>query len=342
MVANALNGQSNEYCKTITVGERPCLISADFSSFVNASTREVRLTDQSVGSPNRWFWTFGDGSSSTKRSPVKTYTRAGYYLITLAVRDTLSGCSDFTSELIQVGSTDCFANFEYSINPDTRAVSFLNTSNGNPGFFYWLFGDGASSSDENPVHTYTASGIYGIGLAINGNGGLCNSLTSKIIQIGDVNCNADFQVYVDSTSNRAYFDAEILGEATNLVWTFGDGGVANGTQVTHRYLAPGFYTVGLNTYNHTNGCMDFTRKTILIGQRGIDVEPEFFYRVNEALLTVDFIDNSLGEVAVYTWNFGDGNTSSEQNPSHTYSQAGYYNRITSYNVCYTKLLRDLL
>jgi PKD repeat protein len=128
------------------------------------------FTDQSTGNLSSWSWDFGDGSTSTQQNCSHTYAASGSYTVTLHISG--PSCSDSTFQMltVNVNTTNCTADFSYSpssSNPLT--VNFTDKSTGSPTSWNWTFGDGATSSAKNPVHTYAKAGSYTVTLSISGN-----------------------------------------------------------------------------------------------------------------------------------------------------------------------------
>lgn len=326
------SGKTSVKCKNLAVGTLTCNINAAFFYFANPVTNKLSLTDKSTGNANKWFWNFGDAGTSTKQNPSHIYQNPGFYLVSLSVRDTLNNCVDYAAELIQVGETECKADFTYSVDPSILEVTFTDNSLGDVSEYFWYFDDGVFGMGQNPVHTYNKSGLYDVSLCISGAAGLCTDITNQPIQVGTIDCNADFSIYVDSISNTAYFTSDIVGDASEYFWIFGDGEYSDELNPTHTYAAPGFYQVALSTYNASNGCMDTKEQVLLIGSPGLDCEADFFYQVNN--LDVSFFDKSFGEDLSYSWQFGDMDTSDMQNPTHSYAAGRFY------NVCLTVTSAD--
>lgn len=125
----------------------------------------VQFTDESTGSPTRWLWDFGDGSTSTLQNPTHTYNKAGIYTVSLIA--TTSGGSVKTTWTNLITAT-----YTYTARPVTSfkaayaaplAVQFTDTST-NATAWNWNFGDGNTSTEQNPVHTYAAVGTYEVNL----------------------------------------------------------------------------------------------------------------------------------------------------------------------------------
>ncbi len=323
IVYDSETGNLSEKCSEIRVSGQECESKANFSYFINPQSKKVKLSDKSTGDITNWFWTFGDGATSSSQHPTHTYAKAGYYLISLAIQDTLLGCRDYYSNLVQIGSVDCHAEFGYKVDATDKSVIFTNKSSGDVSNYYWYFGDGSYSDEQNPEKQYGNAGKYWVGLTISSD--LCADYIIKEIQVGKIECSADFDVYVDSIGNRAYFTSKALGSATDYLWRFGDGDFSEKQNPVHHYISPGYYTVGLNTYNENNNCMDYHEKLIVISSMGIDIQADFYYQVNAVTKEVKFFDNSIGENLQYYWNFGDGTSSTGKEPGHIYAEGDFYN-----------------
>ncbi len=312
-------------CKQVRVGEIVCTIGSAFSYFINPVARDVAFYSKATGSVTDYFWTFGDGGSSTVENPSHNYSTPGYYQVTLAVRNSTNKCMDVFGEIIQVGSIDCRAGFSYVINPLNNAVNFSDNSKGQIDYYYWDFGNGAYSVLQNPENLYKSAGMYNVGQTVIDNVNGCIDYIMQPVQVGEINCAAEFVSYVDSESSTAYFENRVLGEATALLWSFGDGKFSTNENPVHVFPGGGIYSVGLNTYDFNSGCMDFYQEKLLIGGLGIDCEADFVYRADPANPEVVFSNKSIGDIVGSLWNFGDGSDNSiETDPVHSFTKGGYF------------------
>ena len=259
----------------------------------------------------------------TKYSPEHQYASAGLYLVSLSARDQSGNCADYTADFIQVGSINCRADFTYTVDADSNKVTLKSKSKGDVAKYFWSFDDGTYGRGSTISHKFKNAGMYKLALTISTTGGACTDYKIEPVQIGTVECDADFSVYVDSASNTAYFTNEALGNSTRLLWQFGDGRSSIAENPVHTYLAPGYFTAALNVYDPVLNCMDHTEELILIGEKGIDCEADFYYQSEDN--TVDFYDKSIGDDLTYFWWFGDGTSDLTENPSKTYTDGGYYN-----------------
>jgi PKD repeat protein len=148
---------------------------ASFNSNVTSGNTplNVLFTDTSTGTPTKWSWNFGDGTSSTQKSPTHTYSTAGTYTVTLtatnaAGSNTVTKTSYITATT--AGTTaqkpviNCWGSPRSGTAPLT--VTFKDNSTGSPTAWNWSFGDGTSSTVQNPKHTYSAAGSYTIKLTV--------------------------------------------------------------------------------------------------------------------------------------------------------------------------------
>lgn len=325
-VFDKVNSLSQSVCKSVKVGNTACTISSDFSFFVNPVAREVEFFNKARGVVDSYFWTFGDGSASTAENPNHYFAVPGFYTVTLVVRNSTESCIDKYSVSIQVGNVDCRAGYSYNVDTETNTVYFRDDSKGQIDYYYWDMGDGAYSVMKDPEHLYKKAGIYMVGQTVIDNANGCMDFTVEPIQLGEINCAADFITYIDSSQYTAYFTNRVLGESTVLLWSFGDGKFSTQQNPVHKFPGEGMYSAGLNTYNTNNGCMDFYQEMLIIGGIGKDCEADFIHMVDPSTSEVSFNDKSVGDISAWVWNFGDLTQNSyEKNPVHEYAKPGYYN-----------------
>ena len=158
-------GYFDIYMSTLGIDE-PSLV-ADFSCDMDSGGAPliVNFTDLSSGEPSGWLWDFGDGASSCDRFPVHEYTSPGAYDVSLIVHTPYQRSGKLIPGCIFVGNPPIPA---FSYDPyeglPPLTVRFLDQSANFPDSYSWDFGDGTSSSEMNPVHTYTSPGSYDVSL----------------------------------------------------------------------------------------------------------------------------------------------------------------------------------
>jgi PKD repeat protein len=315
-------GATDKICKNVIVGDAICRTTAHYT--YSTENLMISLKDVSTGNVSKRYWNFGDGIISTEINPSHVYTNAGSYLISLSVSDSAKKCTDFFTNTVQIGKIECSASYDYFVN--SSKVKFTNTSEGNFSSFFWDFNDGSYSTNKDAEHLYNKEGKYLVSLAIANSDLSCIDRTIKEVQIGDMSCNAEFTYFVDSVANTVYFTDQNTNESISLLWGFGDGISAITHNPKHRYKEPGYFKVGLSTFNNNSGCLDYNEKLILIGSEGIDCAADFYYIASTSNNnSIQFIDNSIGSINKYLWNYGDGLSELKFNPLHYFNKSGYFN-----------------
>jgi len=190
----------------------------------------------------------------------------------------------------------------------------------------WSFGDGNSSTAASPSHSYTAGGSYTVTLTVTDDDGSTDS-TSQVVSVQAPNAapSAGFShscTDLDCSFSDASTDSD--GSIATWLWDFGDGTTSTAQNTSHSYAAAGSYTVTL-TVTDNDGSTDTTSQLVSVDLPNAAPSANFGYSC--ANLDCSFSDTSSdndGNVASWSWDFGDGNTSSAQNPSHRYSTGGNY------------------
>lgn len=131
----------------------------------------VNFTDLSANNPASWSWTFGDGGTSTAKNPSHTYNAAGTYTVSLTATNCAGSDTETKSGYIVVSDAPCTATTpvaNFSASPTSGdaplTVYFTDLSTNVPDMWSWDFGDGGTSSAQNPSHTYSAAGSYTVTL----------------------------------------------------------------------------------------------------------------------------------------------------------------------------------
>lgn len=279
----------------------------------SSSNQTLSFSDTSTGHIDQYLWNFGDGVTATASNPVHTYSFGGSYSVCLTVSNNC-GRIDSVCQNIFVACAPPNANFSFSAVDTT--VSFSDQSGGSPLSWLWDFGDGASSSQQNPIHNYNAAGNYNVCLIITSNCGdqdtTCQDLT--------ITCPAPVAAFgstaVDTTVS---FSDQSSNNPLSWNWDFGDGNSSILQNPIHNYSAPGTYQVCLEVINSC-GTRDTSCQTLTITCPA----PVAAFGSTAVDTTLSFSDQSTNNPLSWNWDFGDGNGSSLQNPVHTYAAPGTY------------------
>ena len=196
--------------------------------------------------------------------------------------------------------------------------------------YYWSFGDGDIANGLTALHRFLDNGTYVVALRVTDRGSLTN-YSNITVTITDADPTASFTppqnpaegVQVAFTDTSTSYPDQIV----NWTWEFGDGDKAYTKDATHTYMQDAQYTVGLTVVDEDGS----TNKTTVVVEVA-DVSPRSDFTVSNPSplenTTVYFVDTSYSypdSVTFREWDFGDGNTSNLQNPSHVYGNNGSYN-----------------
>ncbi|MBL7744468.1 MAG: PKD domain-containing protein, partial [Chitinophagaceae bacterium] len=306
----------------ITIGGITTSFTGPGSVCTNAT---AAFTNTSSPAPVSSFWTFGDGGTSNLINPTHIYTAPGTY--TIRLYNTYANCTDSAISTITVNPLPV-ANFTAPVTTRCEpnlTVNFQDLSVGAVSW-QWNFGDGNTSTLQNPSHTYTNYGSYSVTLFVTNAFGCTDviirsnfvTIRRAIINIPGLPARGCIPFLFTFNPNINALDA-----ITSYLWTFGDGNTSVASNPTHTYAVQGTYTVKLVITTST-GCTDSItiNNAIRVGSKPVadfsaSPIPVCAYQpVQLTDLTVPADE--------WLWDFGDGNTSVLQNPSHTYVDTGYF------------------
>jgi PKD repeat protein len=337
-------------CETLVVSYSPCVANFTYQQFAARSFQFVDMS-QANGSPVSWSWNFGDGGFSADQNPIHVYSTNGWYSVTLSIGNPATGCSDqltrtvFASDSTGGGCHAAFLVVPDSINTPPHTYYFFNQSTGNNlSTFIWNFGDGQSQTitfpgSPNVTHTYAQPGIYMACLTIEGADSSCFDMTCDTLFIGSPpGCQAAFTYYADSSNSNTtlHFIDQSSGNIVGWEWNFGDpasgaNNISTAQNPVHVFSASGSYNVCLTIHGADSLCYDVACSTVVV-EGGSGCQAYFTYATDPAPgnHTINFTDHSTGLPTSWFWNFGDGTSSTVQNPVHTFADTA-----VSHTVCLT-------
>lgn len=286
----------------------------------------------------KFYWDFGDGTRDTTNSFLNQheFQNVGVYTVMLISEDS-STCNirDTAYATIRVGDNVAQLSFVSQKQPPCAnlTVRFTNTTTavrGNfaPRSFVWDYGDGSplDTTNFNPPrnHTYAAPGTYIVKLQLIDTS-YCNApliieqrvsifpLVDAAFETPNKGCAPYTPVFVNQSSG-----------GTRFIWDFGDGNTSEDFNPIHTYLNPGVYNVSLVAIDSaTCNITDTARFTITVYDLPDAIINSWSPNPPRENTPVRFVNGSLGATN-YLWNFGDGTSSTERNPSHQYLATGTF------------------
>jgi PKD repeat protein len=235
---------------------------ADFSH--TGSGMEIQFTDIS-NHADSWHWDFGDATYSFAQNPVHLYASPGNYRVCLVIEDscgTATHCDTVVTEC-----ANPVAGFAYGQQDTT--VSFIDTTHcANPVSWFWQFGDGGTSTLQNPVHEYAGYGAYQVCLTIADSCG--SGTTCAFVQLL-VPLRPGFTATQQETNNLKVAFHDSSTGATNWLWDFGDGKTSAEQNPVHLYDQYGSYLVCLtagNQVTYESACDTLRVKKISVDSKG--------------------------------------------------------------------------
>ncbi|HYV92164.1 MAG TPA: PKD domain-containing protein [Chitinophagales bacterium] len=288
----------------------------------------VQFTNNSVNA-TQFFWDFGDGGTSTVTNPTHTFTDTGTYLIMLIASDP-TACVPFdtayTSVVVYNTTVDASYTFDTLDFCDSIKAILSATSSNIATTFTWDFGDSTSAFGPNVNHTYTVPGFYTITMIAN-DPTACNPLdtfTETIDFTHLVIASLTQEDYFGCPPFTIQFQDNGYGGIT-FFWDFGDGTTSTDPSPTHTYGNPGTY---YGTFIASDPAACNPNDTVQFTVTVFDFPPQAAFTANPTIIIdynseVHFTNQSQGATH-YLWLFGDGDTSTAENPSHWYILSGDY------------------
>ena len=318
--------------QTITIYPMP---QADFTADSVCFNEATSFTDGSLiltGTINNYAWDFGFGASSTNANPTNVFPETGYLPVFLTVTSDF-GCKDTITQQIRVYvlPEPAFTHNDTCFEDNVQFDNQSQIAEGTIDAYYWEFGDANNANLQNPIHGYSAEGLYQTELTATSNYGCTENVTHQVEiyplpqiawqALPDEGCQPLTVTFDNQTTvTSGYFLA-------GYQWDFGHGLTSSSTHPQTLYPDSGLYDIQLIATT-TNGCDD----TLTVAN-AIDVWPRpiagFSTHKEEYLMyfpRVDFIDESTGATQ-WEWDLADGSGAYSQNPSYEYSEPGNYQVI---------------
>ncbi len=316
-VTSILNGCVASVTDQIAVGTTPI---AGFEPDPASGCIDLTIDLQNTSiDGNAFQWIFGDGNTSAASSPQHTFTQAGTYTIAL-IAENLNGCTDTTTSIV-VAHPLPISSFQVSANSSCVSpvgVQTMNNSTGAAGFS-WDFGNGTTSTLNQPQITFDGPGTYTIALTAITQYGCIDTSTAEFIvhptpvaafsSQPDPGCARQDVLFVNGSLN-----------ASDFHWQFGDGATSAEADPIHVYADPAEYDVQLIATG-AGGCTD-----TLIVENAVRIDPTPHADFNTDTISsirhaLRFINLSDG-AQTFEWTFGDEENSTEIHPIHLFPADG--------------------
>ena len=289
----------------------------------------VDFTDESTGATS-WLWDLGNGATSSQQNPSTLYANPGTYTVTLTVTNANGSQTLSKTNFITVNDPPT-PNFNANNTAGCFPLRVQFTDASNPGSgsivsWSWNFGNGATSTLQNPFYTYTVSGTFYVSLTVTNSAGCSKTIVKPAFITVATGVTVDFTV---STPTKCK-SPEIInfsnlsnGPGTlSYQWDFGDGNTSTLQNPSHNYITTGPFTVRLITTS-SNGCIDTLVRTNAVQLNNVQtvIGSPATACINQP---INFQNLSTATPVSSTWYFGDATTSTQINPTKSYTTTGAY------------------
>jgi len=317
--------RSDTASKTIHVTSNPIVRFTAMDTCFGLSTKFTGTASIKNASISGWWWSLGDGNTEFIQNPVHAYATAGKYTIRMSATAN-SGCSsDTLSRTLTIGAKP-IADFSFTNACGDLKIPFTDQSPANTEpitQWSWSFGDGNNASIKTPQNVYANYGDYPVTLLVKSSLGCSSDTTIKAISLNAKPvanfgakgaCENQTTRFIDSSSIAA-------GAIALWNWDLGNAITSNQQAPSLNYPAYGNYTVTLVITSDKNCISDPVTKIL-----AIETKPLADFSVDNGctghpLHLQNKSSIQFGALQTYQWYWGDGNTSSQQQPDFAY--AGY-------------------
>ena len=301
---------------------------ANFNTYTKCNSQVVDFENLSKGHTSA-TWDFGDGTTSTTMAKNFSHTYAPNITqvkASLVVYNDSTGCSDTMVRVIKFSNVDSFK-FNVSAHKGCVPLRVVLTAQADSNItdYLWDIGNGSFVFGNNYVAIYKNEGKFVVRMFVKyKNGCILQSVIQDTITALAAHANFNYDKSSGCVPAVVNFtDSSIARNSviTDYRWQFDDNTTSNGNTSTHTYNAIGSFPVKYWVQNAL-GCKDSITKSVSVS----DVKPDFDISVNGVCggKPIKFINKSSANAVTFLWDFGDGTTSTDTFPVHTYSQEKNY------------------
>jgi PKD repeat protein len=275
---------------------------------------------------------------SEDANPIVTFNDTGKFIITLTIKDTISGNATSTIDSIFISEAPV-SSFLSGASCSSTNTSFISTSSGNPVLFNWNFGDNQAGTGDSTTHIYTSAGNYNVSLVAITDAG-CSDTSINTITVSDPpQANFNFLNNQCAGASIQFNDISTTaqGSISNWTWVFNSIDTIIGSISNYSFNSDGQYPVQLFIQAST-GCLDTLQQNIDIIPGPINSFSVTNTCLGETSQFVNTTTNAGGLTVDYEWIFNNNDTSTLANPSFTFPStiAANYNvflKATASNGC---------
>ncbi|MFX1237482.1 MAG: PKD domain-containing protein, partial [Promethearchaeota archaeon] len=312
---------------------------ANATNIILGGTIQFTYTGTGGNIPLAYEWDFGDGNDSSERDPVHRYGWNDTFLVSLTVTD-IDGDSDTNTttiivELDTIPVASFGANATHIVEGQGVQFYYNGTGGNAPLTYEWYFGDETPPSNEtNPVHVYAMNGTYTVNLTvIDVNGDSSNHSIEGYIEVEDdtipaLNFTADSTNVIEGEAVQFYYNGTHGNYPLVYDWDFGDDTAhSNDENPLHLYAMNGTYMVNLTVIDANGDRVNLTRYDFITVD---NLAPNLTFQESTVNVMVgqsiqfSYTLTSGNMPYTYSWNFGDGNISSDPHPWHQYETNGTF------------------
>jgi|GEM_PF-393811 len=273
----------------------------------------------------QWVFPGGTPDSSTEANPTVVYTLPGTYSANLIVSN-LAGKDTLAKNNLLTVKTAPVANYNVSVFGSIGI--FTSTSTGGTSYA-WDFGDGTSSNQPSPFHTFSEDGVYAVQLTVTNECGT-HKITKEVTVATNPTASFTYSVSSGCAPLSVQFTSTSSSNSQSFLWSFPGGTPASSTQPNPVvvFYTPGSFSASLTVSNAVGQNISVQNGIITAN----DVPAAYFNPVAQGAVVT--LNNASIGGGTYNWSFGDGNGSTLSNPLYTYSAEGTYTiTLTATNPC---------
>ncbi len=317
---NAAGSTTSSVTVTVLAGVEPPVAAIEPFPRTVFVGQFVNFASASLNEPTQTTWRFGDGTNANGATARHSWNEPGTYRVTLEVENSEGTDTTFADITVERRVAEPVSQFTQSGTEVLvgEPVRFTNTSLNEPDQLTWNFDDGTNSNQPNPTHQWSEPGQYRVTLRAENEAGTSQSgVTVTVIRPVDPP-TASFNTNGTrvATGQDVIFTDTSANDPTSWQWTFESAGEASVQNPYRSWSRAGTYTVRLRVSNEGGSSSAETVITV------IDPPTAAFRVEQQDDDTFRFINQS-SNADTYQWDFGDGSSSSQQSPTHTFDSGRF-------------------